>query len=128
MCSCSICGLVLYADEFFFFFFFLNNPAPPKIPPFPHPDPLPTPPRLLRGEHDLVGLAVLVRRFAAEHRPAEVGAVTVDDSTEVEHHRRAVRDRLVRGRALRVEIAPAQAGEDVRPGGRAARAGGGQLT
>src|SRR2546430_14264293 len=43
---------------FFYFFFFLKNPAPPDIPPFPHPPPLPTP-RVVAGgvapRHDQPG-------------------------------------------------------------------------
>ena len=78
----------------------------------------------LGGEHDLVGLEVVVRRLAAVDRAAEVGAVAVDDAAEVEHHRGALRHRLVRRRRVRSRSRSSlEPGEDVRRERRAARSG-----
>ena len=81
------------------------------------------PARLLRGEHDLVVLAVVGRRLAAVDRAAEVGAVAVDDAAEVEHDRGALRDRAPGTRLARVEVVGAETREDVRREGGAARPG-----
>ena len=54
--------------------------------------------RLGRGEHHVVRVQQLGARLARDDRPAEVGAVAVDDAAEVEEHGRVGGQRVAGGR------------------------------
>src|SRR5262249_3105926 len=70
--------------------------------------------RFLRREHDLVRFSVVVGRLAAIDRTAEIGAISVDDAAEVEHHGRPLGQRVVRRLGVRREVALLEPGEDMR--------------